>query len=300
MVVVIVVAVAAAVAAALVVRRWPAGSRRGSVDTQSESIHNGPTVAGFHMADGEARVEFDVPLPTGTIDDVLTDLLTREAVEVVRDKRASLPLGDVGRVVAFGRTPSGWVEVGSVELDTPGALPPPMVPELLPHASHPAFDVFERVPALPQTLPGLVDGGRGDTLVPISRELRLSSAVEAGVRAHGIDPDSAEACELMLAIMGLVGYEVMDRSSDTVDVVRDDQRIFVRKVVHDASSHPELDEPDIDRFVVDFVTSGADRGLLLTEKFSPFEIYERERREPRMRFITRERFQSFIDALSVG
>jgi len=61
-----------------------------------------------------------------------------------------------------------------------------------------------------------------------------------------------------------------------------------------------LQESEVGRFVVDFLSSGADRGLLITEKFSPFEIYDRERREPRMRFITRERLQAFVDALTVG
>ena len=47
-------------------------------------------------------------------------------------------------------------------------------------------------------------------------------------------------------------------------------------------------------------STGADKELLITEKFSPFEIYDRERREPRMRFITRERLQDFVDALVLG
>ena len=38
---------------------------------------------------------------------------------------------------------------------------------------------------------------------------------------------------------------------------------------------------------------------LVSDKFSPFEVYERERREPRIRFVTRERLQKFVDALSL-
>ena len=53
------------------------------------------------------------------------------------------------------------------------------------------------------------------------------------------------------------------------------------------------------QFVVEFVNSGADRGLLISDKFSPFEVYEREKREPRIRFVTRERLQKFVDALSL-
>ena len=50
---------------------------------------------------------------------------------------------------------------------------------------------------------------------------------------------------------------------------------------------------------MEFVNSGADRGLLISDKFSPFGVYEREKREPRIRFVTRERLQKFIDALSL-
>jgi hypothetical protein len=51
--------------------------------------------------------------------------------------------------------------------------------------------------------------------------------------------------------------------------------------------------------VVDFGSSGADRGLLISEKFAPFEIYDRERRDRRIRFVTRERLEGFIDALAL-
>jgi len=100
--------------------------------------------------------------------------------------------------------------------------------------------------------------------------------------------------------MRLAGYAITERSADTMDAVRFGQRVFVRTVGHISRDHPELQESQVDRFVVDFLSSGADRGLLITEKFSPFEIYDRERREPRMRFITRERLQAFVDALTVG
>ena len=38
----------------------------------------------------------------------------------------------------------------------------------------------------------------------------------------------------------------------------------------------------------------------LTGNSSPVEIYERERRDPRIRFVTRERLQGFIDALALN
>ncbi len=259
-----------------------------------------PPVVDFHMSEGVARVHFDVPLPAGSIDSVLVDLLIREAIEVVREKSHSLPLNEVSRVIAYGRRVEGQVEVGSVELDTPGMLPPPMTMDLIPHSSRPEFDAFEKLSDLPTQRPGLADTTSADGLKPMGPDVRLPRAMEAGLRAQGLDPDATDACALVLGVMRLAGYAINQRSADTHDGLRHGQQVFLRTVCHLSTDHPELDERQVDRFVVDFISSGADRGLLITEKFSPFEIYDRERREPRMRFITRERLQAFVDALSVG
>ena len=298
---VIVVAVVLVIAAAAVLlnRRSSAGdgSEAGS-STDSDRV--GPKVSDFHVSDGVAQVRFEVPLPSGDVDAVLADLLIREAVEVVREKRHTLPISDVHSVVALGRRGGEWIEVGRVALDTPGVLPPPMIPELLPHASRPGFDAFDRMSDLPENPPSLAHHSSTETLSPIGPELRLANTVEAGLRAQGLDPESTDACALVLGVMRLAGYTVVERSADTFEAMRAGQRIFLRTVGHGASDHPELAEPDIDRFVVGFMSSGSDRGLLITEKFSPFEVYDRERREPRMRFITRERMQAFVDALAMG
>ena len=278
-------------------------ARRDNSSPKSDSAsadHVGPSVSEFHSSDGVASVRFDVPLAAGPVDAVLSDLLIREAIEVVRDKSRSLPLTDVRMVVVYGRRDGDWVEVGSVELDTPGTLPPPMIPELLPHATRPGFDAFEKLSELPSKPPGLADATSKETLTPMGPLVRLPAAIEAGLRAQGLDPDAVDACALVLGVMRIAGYSFVERSADTLDGRKGGQRIFVRTVCHLSTQHPELSESQVDRFVVDFVSSGADRGLLITEKFSPFEVYERERREPRMRFITRERLQDFVDALAVG
>ena len=51
--------------------------------------------------------------------------------------------------------------------------------------------------------------------------------------------------------------------------------------------------------MVRFEQSGTERGLLVSDKFCPFIVYEKERREPRVRFLTRERLQQFIDSLAL-
>ena len=63
-------------------------------------------VGDFHVVGREARVTFDVPLPEQG-DRMLNDLLVDQAVEVVREKRQTLPIDDVSEIVVFagkGRT----------------------------------------------------------------------------------------------------------------------------------------------------------------------------------------------------
>jgi hypothetical protein len=84
--------------------------------------HVRPVVAEFGVEGHTARVRFDVPLPDAE-DEILSELLVGEAIEVVREKRHSLPLAGVTWVAAeAGR---GEIrEVGRAKLDVPGVLPP--------------------------------------------------------------------------------------------------------------------------------------------------------------------------------
>jgi len=192
-----------------------------------------------------------------------------------------------------------YVDVTAVGLDTPGTLPPPVVPEHLPHASRMEFDVFDHFDDLPSQSP--TAGPRvGEKLGSFTSEMSLSVPAAAGLRAQGIDPTAAAAEDIVLGLLRSAGYSLAEIAPDTHLARRGGQTTFIRVVPHGEGHHPELGEQDIRRFVVDFGASGASRGLLITEKYSPFEIYERERRDPRIRFVTRERLSSFIDALVLG
>jgi hypothetical protein len=274
----------------------PAAATAGTITVESGRLR--PGVAEFHVRDGAARVHFEVPLPAGAVDPVLADLLGREAVEVVREKRHTLPLGDVARVVALGRRGAEWVEVTSIGLTTPGELPPPMLPELIPHAGHHDFDPFEKLSDMPATAPGVAGGSRGERLEGL--ELKLPARAETALRAQGIDPAARNTPLKVLALMRSAGYQITDTGPDTHRADRGGQTTFIRVVAHSPGEYPELAETDIRKFVVDFAGSGAARGLLLSEKWAPFEIHERERRDPRVRFVARERLQSFVDALVLG
>lgn len=258
-----------------------------------------PAVAEFHVTGGDALVHFEVPLSQGDVDEHIASLLGHEAIEVVREKRHTLPIDDVHRVVALGRRNGAWVVVTTIGLDTPGTLPPPVAPEHIPHASRVEFDVFDHFAALPEQTP-VADVRGAETLGSFMEEMSLPGRAAARLRAQGIAPESAAAPEVALGLMRAAGYTLEEIAPDTYLGHGAGQKTFVRVVPHGKGHHPELGEQDIRRFVMDFGSSGASRGLLITEKYSPFEIYERERRDPRIRFVTRERLQGFIDALALN
>lgn len=260
-----------------------------------------PKVAELHVLDNEAQVTFNVPVPDEP-DDVLTELLVNEAIEVVREKRHSLPMGGVTAVVALAGRPGSVREVGRAKLDTPGELPPRTeVPPLL-NLSHIAADPLEADLAQDGAdVPGTVTPVREDTLRPLIEEIRIPRAVETGLRTQGVDPSSMSAGELVTGMLSLVGYQVTPGIAElTYFAQKGGQRTFIREDPYQAGDHPEVDSDTIRRFMIEFGASGADRGLFVSEKYGPFEVYEKERREPRVKFVTRERLQKLIDALALG
>ena len=98
----------------------------GMVDEIAVSERPRPKVVSFHVRDDVAEVTFDVPLPEDGADDVMKDLLVAEALEVVREKRHSLPISQVSKVTAFAGRGGPPVKVGTMELPTRGELPTPV------------------------------------------------------------------------------------------------------------------------------------------------------------------------------
>jgi len=261
-----------------------------------------PRVSEFHVRGEEAQVFFDVPLPEGEIDEVLGELLTNEALEVVREKRHELPIDGVSKVVAFAGRGSEPRRVGEVALKEPGVLPPPMVAAPSLHLGHIGFDPLEKQFSddMLQNAPSLAADHRTDTLGPIGKELRLPKAVVVGLRAQGIDPATMTSAEMVQSLLRLFGYAVVSTDNPLAfTATKGGSTTYLREDRYEPGDHSEVDDVTMRQFVMEFVNSGADRGLLISDKFSPFGVYDREKREPRIRFVTRERLQKFVDALSL-
>ena len=265
--------------------------------------HFRPAVAEFGVEGHTARVRFDVPLPDGA-DEILSELLVTEAIEVVREKRHSLPLEAVTEVAALaGR---GEVrEVGRAKLALPGVLPPRVegvnILNLSVLANDPLAHSFSVSDGEASGLrPGVADKVRSEELAPLSTELRLPRAVNTGLRAQGIDPDKVSASELVVGLLNLFGYQVSAAGLNAWIASKGGERTYIVEDRYKPGDHPELDEGVIRRFMIEFSTAGAERGMLVTDKYGPFEMYTLEKREPRVRFVTRDRLQKMVDSLALS
>lgn len=265
-----------------------------------DPTHPRPRVNDLHVRDTEARVWFDVPVPDGG-DEVLSELLVHEAVEVVREKQASLPMAQVTDVVALAGKGDAATEMGRTTLETPGELPPrPSAPPML-NFSHIASDPLDAEIAGEGSVPETVAPVRGDTLAPIDQELRLPKAIDTGLRAQGIDPATMTAGDLVTGMLRLVGYDVQEGVNENTFLAhKGGQTTFIRVDPYQPDDPPEVSSETIRGFMIEFESSRSDRGLLVSEKYGPFEVYEKERREPRVRFVTRERLQKMVDAMALG
>lgn len=259
-----------------------------------------PRVASFHVHEHEARVTFDVPYPEEG-DDVLADLLVGEGIEVVREKRHTLPIDDVTEVVVLVGADQPR-EVGRRSLVTPGVLPPPSqihdILDLHTIAKDPlAAEFGEPAASVPET----ATPATSDELRPLGETIRLPTAVATGLRAQGIDPNDLTAGELVTGVLSLFGYTVTPIVGDGVyNATKGGSTTFVMAEETEPGDYPELGDDVIRRFVVAFEQSRADRGMLVSAKYAPFSIYDHERRDKRIRFITRERLQKFVDSMALG
>jgi hypothetical protein len=271
----------------------------GTLDPFSAEIGQRARVAGFHVKGTEAEVTFDVPLPEGG-DQVLTDLLMDEAVEVVREKRHTLPIDDVTHIVVYAGGDDRKL-IGRTKLPSPGELPPPGPGlDFTQIARDPFAHRFESATDHSVTYETKTDVP-ADELGPIRAELRIPGGLERGLRATGVDPDELEATEFILSLLRMFGYSVTELPQpDSYLASKDGRTTFLRTDPYRPGDHPELSEAAIRRFLADYGSSGAERGMLISGKYAPFMVHEIESRQPKVRFITRERVQGFIDSMALG
>lgn len=256
-------------------------------------------VVDFHVSGDQAVVTFDVPLDDED-DEILNELLVDEAIEVVREKRHQLPIADVHHVVArAGR--DRVREVGRAKLPSPGVLPPPPPVSLL-HLGNVTHDPFTAENATEHSVAYETKAAvPADDLPPIGQELRIPKGLQRGLRATGVDVETASGADIIVGLLQLFGYS-LDTSSGTGSYTahKGGETTLVVVDAYQTGDHPEVGEEVIRAFAGRFTMSGANRGVFVSEKYAPYMIYEIEKREPRIRYLTRERLQDFIDSMAIG
>ena len=255
-----------------------------------------PPVAAFEVEDGIAKVTFAVPVPLD-IDEVLRDVLMIEAIEVVRERRHTSAVPPFTEIAVYAGRPHPR-EIAS-RLFPDGVLPENTSPSMLNLSAIALDPIAVMVDKGPSSL-DLPARSSGDRVGPVGAEIRLPKAVDTGLRAQGIDPSTMSAAELVTGLLSLVGYRVSPGVADhTWFAQKGGEKTFIREDPLGPDGYPEMDDSAIQRFLFEFQTAGTDRGLLVSDKYAPFGVHEKEAREPRIRFLTRERLQKFVDGLNL-
>jgi hypothetical protein len=266
-----------------------------------------PPVESFHVRGDTASVVFAVPLGDSEAGTHLTQLLAANAVEYVRQRVADgHPLEDVHRIdvsAMRGDTPE---HLTTIDLPSAGELPDEAPILRRDTTINDPIAVLQTVTADRSVAPPARDD---DHLEPVSEIVELSTPTEAHLRAAGIDTSSMSLEELVLGLMKIGGYHVGDRrpgfslpmvdDSDIHWVTRGAESSVLAIIEHVDGSYPELDEQILAAFAAAVAQSNPRRAMLVTDKFGPYAMYERERRDKRLVFVTRERLQGFVDSFGL-
>lgn len=260
-----------------------------------------PALTDFHVHDDTARIFYAVPLPDGNIDPHLRDLLCHDASLVLREKRDhGLPIAQVSKAEVYGRRGGEPVEVAVLELEDPGEIPEIAVPELVPHAAMEGYDPLAHLGEQEFDIrPGVAGTEPTSELRPFSEELEFAQSVESELRALGIDPYDASLTDLALSLLKIGGYAITPLSEDSYFAQKTGATSLLVVHEHRAGEHPELSEQAVNAFVIAVAQRNPQRALLVTDKFCPYIVYEKERSDPRCRFVTRERLQRFVDSFAL-
>lgn len=268
-----------------------------------------PLVSEFHVKGNTASVVFGVPLGDEDAGEHLTELLCASAVEYVRAKVAEgLPLEGVEHIAVSAMRGDEPAYLDTVDLPTVGQLPDEAAILRRDPSQH---DPIAAVAAVAADSSVAAQTGRSDTLEPVSELVELSGPTEAHLRAIGVDTSSMTLDDLVLGLFRVSGYHVevgrqgfapmkSAASANIYWVNRSGVASLVIVVSHEEGSYPELDDQVLSEFAVGVAQLNPSQAMLITDKFSPYSMYEREKRDKRTIFVTRERLQAFADSFGLS
>jgi hypothetical protein len=268
-----------------------------------------PQVSDFHVKGDTASVVFSVPLGDEDAGAHLTELLGASAVEYVRQKVADgLPLEGVRHISVSAMRDGQPAYLDTVDLPDVGQLPEEAEILRRDPSSH---DPIAAVAAVAADSSVAAPAGRSDTLEPVAQLVELSGPTEAHLRAVGVDTSAMDLDDLVLGLFRVSGYTVdtnrqgiaavkSAEGANTYWVNRSGVSSLVMVVSHEPGTYPELDDQVLSEFAVGVAQLNPSQAMLITDKFGPYSMYERERRDKRTIFVTRERLQGFADSFGLS
>jgi len=292
---IIVVAVAVIAFAANALRSAGQTVERSVASTSPVAKRPMPIVSEFHVRGDTASTLFAVPLGDAEPGQHLIDLLCASAVEYVRDQaNEGLPLDGVRHIEVSAMRGSESAVLCTVDLPNPGVLPDRDDKVLLEPLRDPIAAVHAVVTDATVSSPS--DGMA--SLGTVAELIELSGPTESHLRSIGVNTDEMSLNDLVLGLLRVSGYDVhLGRSgfseslggkADTYGLIRNGQQTLLVILPHVHGSHPELEDSVLARFAVEVAQSDPSQAILVTDKYSPYSMYEREKRDKRCVFITRE------------
>lgn len=267
------------------------------------STVRGPSVSQFHVKGETASAVFDVPLGESEAGQHLIDLLSLAAVEYVRSRSArGLPLDGVHRINVSALRGDQPELVAVVELPSPGVLPEPV------RRTETGGSLIVALNEVVADSSVSTKPVEGDTLQPVASFVKLTGPSEARLRMAGVDTSTMSLAEMTDGLLHAGGYTVSD--SDRVmaaapgasvqTATKPGERVAVVIYPHTDGEYPEVDEKVFAEVAMIAGESKAQRVILVSDKYGPYSMYERERRDKRMVFVTRERLQAFVDSFGLS
>jgi hypothetical protein len=303
----VVVAIAVAALLAAATKSFGQAAEQAVAAAPSLPQRPSPLVTDFHVKGDTARAVFSVPLGDAPPGDHLTDILCSSAIEYIRAKKEDgLPLDGVHHIEVSamrGRVPE---VVCTVDLPDPGELPDPRL-NVLVELEH---DPIAHVASVVADATVSTSAPETRELEPASEFIELSGPTEAHLRSIGVDPTDMSLKDLVIGLLRVSGYEVTvgrtgfsfgsDEKANIYGLQRGGQNTVLVVVEHVEGSYPELDERVFSEFAVGVAQVNPDVAILVTDMYGPYAMHEREKRDSRLVFITRERLQAFVDSFGIS
>lgn len=267
-----------------------------------------PEVTDFHVKGDTASMVFNVPLGDSDAGQHLIDLLSLASIEHLRELAADgLPLDGVARIAVSAVRDGEPEQVTVVELPEVGTLPAHSDMSDLHPVEHDPVAVLAAVVADESVKSAPTSSG---ALEPVSQFLELTGPSEARLRSVGVDTSAMSHSELCRGLLRIGDYVINDAApqaslatapdAEVFSVTRAGQRLQVVVLSHVEGDYPEVDDRVLAELAVMASQANVDKVMLITDKFSPYSMYDRERRSDAVMYVTRERLQAFVDSFGLS